>query len=107
MRVTLLAFGVLRDHLAAGLDGRSLDLPAGATVRDLIEVCEILIPTAPIPWSAIAVAVNREYAGQSHPLADGDEVALLPPVSGGAAEPAAPVIRLIHEKIVPRDIVPP
>ena len=35
-------------------------------------------------WKAIAVAVNRDYATLATPLHDGDEVALLPPVSGGA-----------------------
>jgi hypothetical protein len=34
-------------------------------------------------WKSIAVAVNREYAGLAHILNEGDEVALLPPVSGG------------------------
>ena len=89
MRVTLLAFGILRDHLPAGPDGSSphastVDLPPGATVQDLLRLCEQRIPAAPVPWASIAVAVNHEYAPASHPLADGDEVALLPPVGGGS-----------------------
>jgi MoaE-MoaD fusion protein len=83
MRVTLLAFGILRDQFPAT---SPLDLPAGATVRDLLEHCQKMFPGQAIPWSSIAVAVNREYAPAAHRLADGDEVALLPPVSGGLAE---------------------
>ena len=96
MRVTLLAFGVLRDHLGAT---GSLELPAGATVRDLLERCRTRTPENGPLWSSIAVAVNEEYASNTQVLADGDEVALLPPVSGGAPaarklKGAAPVARI-------------
>jgi MoaE-MoaD fusion protein len=99
MRVTLLAFGVLRDHLGAT---GSLELPAGATVRDLLERCRAETPPNGPLWSSIAVAVNEEYASNTQVLADGDEVALLPPVSGGApaakkakgVAPVAPVTRI-------------
>ncbi len=82
MHVTLLAFGVLRDHL--GKTARPLELPAGSTVRDLLDHCRALVPEKSAPWSSIAVAVNQEYAPATRALADGDEVALLPPVSGGS-----------------------
>jgi MoaE-MoaD fusion protein len=88
MRITLLAFGTLRDHL--GPTTGSLELPAGSTVRDLLGRCRSLVPADVIPWSAIAVAVNQEYVPAAHPLADGDEVALLPPVSGGAPKKSSP-----------------
>lgn len=88
MRVTLLAFGMLRDLL--GRTPAELDLPPGSTVRDLLRVCYAGDPKNAVPWSSIAVAVNREYASVAHVLADGDEVALLPPVSGGSGEPSAP-----------------
>lgn len=80
MRVNLLTFGILRD--SAAQIPESLDLPAGATVAALLDHCRVLTPGH--PWSSIAVAVNREYVSADHPLADGDEVALLPPVSGGS-----------------------
>ncbi len=86
MRVNVLAFGILRD--LPGVAAGPIDLPAGATVRDLIESFRAQAhqgdATAPL-WSSIAVAVNREYASGAHELAEGDEVALLPPVSGGSA----------------------
>jgi molybdopterin synthase catalytic subunit len=93
MRVTLLAFGILHDHLPAT---GPLHLPAGATVRDLLEQCQTMVPA--IPWSSIAVAVNREYAPAAHPLAEGDEVALLPPVSGGLAD-SEPAVYLTEASI--------
>ncbi len=80
MRVTLLTFGVLRDHLG---ETGSIEIPAGSTVRDLVEECRRRAPQGGLLWSSIAVAVNQEYASNTRVLAEGDEVALLPPVSGG------------------------
>ncbi len=88
MRVTLLAFGILRDELAPTTG--AFDVPAGSTVGDLLQRCRALAPRSRAPWSSIAVAVNQEYVPASHPLADGDEVALLPPVSGGSAKKSSP-----------------
>ena len=78
MQVHVLFFGVLKDLLESG--GEAVELPEGATVADLTET---LREGAAHPvWGALAVAVNREYASRSAVLRDGDEVALLPPVSG-------------------------
>jgi len=105
MRVTLLAFGILRDQL--GSSAGPLDLPAGSTVRDLLDRCRTLVPGNSAPWSSIAVAVNQEYVPATHALAEGDEVALLPPVSGGKdLSRQSPLIRLVRERIIPHDIVP-
>jgi MoaE-MoaD fusion protein len=109
MRVTLLAFGMLRDLIpAAGPAGAPLDLPEGATVRSLLDRCEALATRNVLPWGSIAVAVNGEYASSSLLLADGDEIALLPPVSGGAPSgPREPWVRLVRGRIVPHEIIPP
>ena len=109
MRITLLAFGLLRDQL--GQSAGPLEIPNGSTVRDLLDRCRALAPPHSPSWSSIessiAVAVNREYVPATHPLADGDEVALLPPVSGGRGPShPKPLIRLLHQRIVPHDIVP-
>jgi len=88
MRVTLLAFGILRDELGPTVG--PFDIPAGSTVGDLLECCRVLAPRTRAPWSSIAVAVNQEYVAASHRLAEGDEVALLPPVSGGSAKKSLP-----------------
>jgi len=79
MRVCVLYFGVLREKLG-GNEG-SLDFAQGATVAEVLNVYRKRVPD--FAWDRIAVAINQEYARASDVLKDGDEVALLPPVSGG------------------------
>lgn len=94
MEVHVLYFGVLKDLLESS--GDAVTLPEGATVADLTER---LRDGAEHPvWVALAVAVNREYASRSAVLRDGDEVALLPPVSGGVDD-AETVAGLTREAI--------
>ena len=81
MRVRVVSFGILRDWL--GSSEREVQLPEGATVGDLLEELSPRSDAAS-RLRGIAVGVNAEYATASHPLRDGDEVALLPPVSGGS-----------------------
>jgi len=88
MRVRLLTFGVLRDM--AGLSDETVELKEGATVGELIEILRGRTSNDSTGngvsegiWRSLAVAVNREYASQAALLSEGDEVALLPPVSGG------------------------
>ncbi len=77
----MLYFGVLKDLLGGERD--VLELGAGARVADLLELLKGRAAGAPV-WTSLAAAVNREYAGGETMLHDGDEIALLPPVSGGA-----------------------
>jgi molybdopterin converting factor subunit 1 len=79
MRVRVLYFGVLRERL--GGDQELLELTDGATVTGVLNVYRERVPG--FAWDSIAVAVNQEYARAEVVLQDGDEVALLPPVSGG------------------------
>ncbi len=92
MRVVVLFFGVLKE-LLGGAD-ESVELPEGAAVGDLLRVLRERTSNNPKDdttgirmeerlWESLAVAVNREYAAASVVLREGDEVALLPPVSGG------------------------
>ncbi len=76
MRITVKLFAGLRER--AGESGRDLELDAGARVADV--------------WTPLGLgeepegllyAVNKEYAASDRRLSDGDEVALIPPVSGG------------------------
>lgn len=79
MRVRVVYFGVLRERL--GGDQDFLELTDGATVTGVLNVYRERVPG--FAWDSIAVAVNHEYARAESVLQDGDEVALLPPVSGG------------------------
>jgi MoaE-MoaD fusion protein len=83
IQVQVQAFGVLKDAL--GAEPLSFTLPPGATVADLLAAVERTYPTAVL--SGIAVGVNAEYATSAALLNDADEVALLPPVSGGSGGP--------------------
>ena len=82
MRVTVLFFGVLKEMLSSA--SQTLDLPAGSTVDAILEHYRELLPQQPKLWSTLAIAVNQSYAVKGCLLRDGDEVALLPPVSGGS-----------------------
>lgn len=79
----VLYFGVLKD--AVGLESELLELAEGSTAGALVASIEGRGAGQPKLWSSLAIAVNREYAQATSLLHDGDEVALLPPVSGGAA----------------------
>ncbi len=82
MTVHVLYFGVLKDSFGGERD--VVELADGACVRDLVGLLQGGGVVDAKIWAALAVAVNREYAGAETLLHDGDEVALLPPVSGGA-----------------------
>ena len=84
MRVRVLFFGVLKD--LAGKSSESLDLPEGSSVCDVLEHYTSRVPRLRDSLASMAVAVNQQYAGAGTELKSGDEVALLPPVSGGSGK---------------------
>jgi molybdopterin synthase catalytic subunit len=77
MRVSVLLFAGLRER--AGASELELELPEGARVSDALERLREL--TAGVP---VVMAVNQEYARAEQVLEPGDEMALIPPVSGGS-----------------------
>lgn len=81
MRVTVKLFARLRE--LAGGDTFDRDLPAPATVADAWDAIVADHPALAAHAATVSSAVNAEYARRTRPLADGDEVAFLPPVSGG------------------------
>jgi len=87
VHVRIRLFAGLRDR--AGRDAVELELPAGALVADAL---------AELRWltsgTSVVMAVNREYADAGTVLSPGDELALIPPVSGGAQAAVA------HARIV-------
>ena len=78
----MLYFGVLKEFF--GVEQESVEVVAESSVEDVLQKLRGRVGGAPPAWGAMAVAVNREYAGRATVLREGDEVALLPPVSGGA-----------------------
>jgi molybdopterin synthase catalytic subunit/molybdopterin converting factor small subunit len=84
MQVRVLPFGVLKDWLGAG--AATVELPPGSTVAQLLAHLSAGRPARAL--RGIAVSVNAEFAAATEMLREGDEVGLLPPVSGGAARAA-------------------
>jgi molybdopterin converting factor subunit 1 len=103
MRVRVLFFGMLRDMV--GRSSESLELPAEANVSDLLARYRDLPRMAEF-LPCLAISVNQEYARPDAPLQDEDEVALLPPVSGGRSEaPPSGRTRLVRDRIEPQPIL--
>jgi len=81
MKVRVRLFAALREML--GASELTLELADGQTVSDLYrELCD-RYPRLAEYGSLLLYSVNAEYVPPEHPLRDGDEVALIPPVSGG------------------------
>ena len=81
MRVHVLYFAMLRERV--GRDGDTFELPAGADVRAARAAIAARCPELAAFLPRVATAVNRTMVEENHPLADGDEIALIPPVAGG------------------------
>jgi MoaE-MoaD fusion protein len=94
MQVKVISFGMLKDWL--GSNAALIELEEGATVADLLRKL-VSDPgrgsRLELQLAGIAVGVNAEYATGTCILRDGDEVALLPPVSGGKDGPDLSFIR--------------
>ncbi len=82
MTVQVRFFALLRER--AGHHALAWDIAAGATVSDLWRAVCAVFPALGAAHDRVAFAVNREYVDSLHPLHDNDEVAFIPPVSGGA-----------------------
>jgi MoaE-MoaD fusion protein len=96
MTVTVRLFAILRER--AGRDSVEIELPEGATVGDAFA----RLADAPglgelIGRLPVRMAVNREYAGEGTAISPGDELALIPPISGGA--PARTRARVTEEPL--------
>jgi molybdopterin converting factor small subunit len=81
MHITVRLFASHRE--AAGVGEIVVALPAGARAGDALAACRRAHPALPPSDSGIAFAINRAFAGPETALADGDEVAVFPPVAGG------------------------
>src|SRR3984893_17010663 len=75
-------FARLREQ--AGTDAANVEVPAGSTVADVYDAVKNAHPGLQADQSVVRAALNQEFAGWDAVVADGDEVAFIPPVSGGA-----------------------
>ena len=84
MHVNVLLFGALKDLRAR--EKETVELPEQATVAEFLRGFFAVAPQLEKYAGSLAIAVNQEYALPTQVLREGDEIALLPPVSGGCAE---------------------
>ena len=97
MRVNVRLFASYRER--AGRSQVELEVPSGATVGRLASDVHSCFPGMTKRPESLVVAVNREYRDHQYELHDGDEVALIPPVSGGAG-----LIEITDEPLNPEAI---
>ena len=81
MELTVRLYALYRER--AGVREFAIDLPDGATVADLTDAVRLRYPRLAPPDVKIVVAVNADYADPGDVLKPGDDVCLIPPVSGG------------------------
>lgn len=105
LRVRVRLFAIQRE--LAGAREVPLELPDGATVEDAWSAVVERFPVLAPGRSSLRFARNGDYAEPGSALADGDEVAFIPPVSGGAGGGAEPRrILELHDAPFPASIVP-
>jgi molybdopterin converting factor subunit 1 len=82
MKVRVRCFAAVREIVGVG--ELVVELPRGSTLDQLIQQLQSQFPKLQALTGSLLFAVNREYASTHTRLAEGDEVAIIPPVSGGA-----------------------
>ncbi len=83
MRVQVLFFGVLKD--VTGLAREDLEMKPGSQLQSVFDHYASLFPRMAEFSSSIVIAHNRQFASRTVELNDGDEIAMMPPVSGGSS----------------------
>ena len=86
MRIRVVYLGMLKETIGRPTD--SIEVPESATLKELLDAAQKQAPAIEDFRKILAYSVNYEYALVDHKLRDGDEVALLPPVTGGKADTA-------------------
>jgi len=105
MRVRVLFFGMLKELV--GRPAEDCELPEGADLRSVFDCYAARHPRLRELAPSIVVARNQEFADPSTAVREGDEVAFLPPVSGGAAPDRAEISRDGHYFAITRHVIDP
>lgn len=98
--VTIRLFATLRER--AGASELVREFPEGVTVGQVWETLKDEFPALRSHRDSVGFAVNQEYVAGDHTAHDGDEIAFIPPVSGGAGDAGAPwvaAIRIVREPV--------
>jgi molybdopterin synthase catalytic subunit len=105
MKIGVLFFGVLKELV--GRPDDTVVLPEGARVRELLLYYGREAPRFEAMVPSLAISVNQQYAGVDRTLHEGDEVGLLPPVSGGFEEggEVPGEVRLVRERIAAEAVI--
>jgi molybdopterin synthase catalytic subunit len=102
LRIRVRLFAMQRE--TAGMRELRLEVPVGATVDDAWDAVVGTVPALAPGRASLRFAVNGTYADPDTTLADGDEVACIPPVSGGSEDGRLRILE-IHEAAFPADLV--
>lgn len=97
MRIRVLYFAVFREKL--GTDEEALELGAGTNVSDAVAALAAKHAVVGKLAGRFRVAVNQDFVADDHALAEGDELALIPPVAGGSDGRDARHVRLLAEPL--------
>ena len=82
MKIRLRYFAILRESL--GKSDETREVPADTTAGQMFDLIALESPRLAGLKRSVMLMVNQEYVSANHPLQDGDELALIPPVSGGS-----------------------
>ncbi len=99
LRVRVRLFAMQRE--LAGTRQVELELPAGSTIEDAWQALVTRVPALAPARATVRFARNAEYAPAETALADGDEVAMIPPVSGGSEPDSAGRMRILELRDAP------
>ena len=97
MKIKILLFGILKE--VVGRPAETLDLAEGTRVRDVLAHYSKSADRFKHLAPSLAIAVNQEYAALDRMLQEGDEVGLLPPVSGGAPDESGDGVQIVRSRI--------
>ena len=103
MQIQVLFFGVLKELV--GRSSETIELPEGSRVEAVLRHYSQQAPRFEAMLPSLALSVNQEYSRADLVLRAGDEVALLPPVSGGAPEPVRDEVRIVREAIAAPSVI--
>ena len=103
MKITMRYFALWREEL--GHDEEAREVAPGTTVAALIDAIVADRPRLAAMRRATMFMLNQEYVAPGQELHDGDEVAVIPPVSGGATPPAGRLFKIVETPLDVNEVI--